>query len=120
MYLYFLYIDDFLIFKNNGDESIDVKNLLKEKFRMTDMNSNVPVSSFLGIKITLNTEAKEVTLSQKKYNLLVSEKYRMSDCNSVKTSMEQNLKIERSCDPSKISQFQEMPTVPYLCTPDVS
>lgn len=85
-----LYVDDIFVVCSNECELNRLKLELSKRFKVSDLTGD---NRFLGVEILWNRETCEVTLSQAKYIETVLKKFRMFDCNPVKTPMENNLKI---------------------------
>ena len=90
-----LYVDDIFVVCSDVAELNRMKADMSERFKITDLSRD---SRFLGVDITWNRERGEVTLSQSRYIQQVLSKFRMSDCNAVKTPMLENIRIEKDKD----------------------
>lgn len=77
-----LYVDDILICTYDMNMMTDFKNYLKNKFAMTDMDQ---VKLFLGIHVQIKDDT--ITLDQNKYLSNILNKFKMNDCNPVKTPL---------------------------------
>ena len=83
-----VYLDDLLITGNNDDYVLFIKRELQKLFDMTDLGL---LHYYLGIEV--DQKPKYIFISQKKYIGDLLSKFRMLDCNSVSTTMEQNQKL---------------------------
>lgn len=86
-----LYVDDILICGENVNEIKEVKNMLKNRFRMKDLGK---VKQYLGIDIEYDPKQKKMTLSQGKYIESLAEKFNVKEAKKYETPMEQNLSLE--------------------------
>lgn len=115
-----LYVDD-LIFTGNDVKMIeDFKASLIRKFEMTDLGL---MSYFLGIEVLQRGDG--IFISQKRYAEEFLKKFRMYDCNPVKTPVEVGTKLCKEGDNAHVdpSLFKQIVgTLRYLtCTrPDIA
>ena len=103
-----VYVDDILIFGNNKQEIQKLKTLLHQKFDMTDLG---PAHMYLGMQISRDRISNKIFLDQRKYIQIVLDRFQMSDCNSVSTPMETNLKLSKREDkatPDETQQYQRL------------
>ena len=77
-----LYVDDLLLAGNNSDAMAMVKEKLKQRFRMTDMEA---VSLVLAMEIKRDLERGTLTISQEAYSRSILERFGMSECKPVNT-----------------------------------
>eukprot|EP00253_Pinus_taeda_P029479 PITA_29479 len=80
--------DDLLMKRNNESYIASIKKELGKSFEMTDLGY---VHYNLGIEVTQHP--KSIFLSQKKYIEDLLKKFGMTECNTLTTPMEQNLKL---------------------------
>lgn len=85
IFIFALYVDDFLAFYNNDEQFNQIKSALMDEFKMKDLG---PVKSFLGMNIKRDDSTGEIVIDQKHYILKVLEKFQMSNCNPVATPLE--------------------------------
>ena len=76
------YVDDLLITGPNDNAVAKVRNILMEKFTMTDFGD---ATRILGIEINQNKERSTISMSQSPYVISLLDKYGMADCNLVHT-----------------------------------
>lgn len=84
-----LYVDDLVIACADIDTLSGFKNYLMSKFKMTDLKD---INYFLGIKVTRYND--KILLDQSAYIKIVLNKFKMHDCNPVKTPLENKLNFE--------------------------
>eukprot|EP00253_Pinus_taeda_P019082 PITA_19082 len=110
-----------LVAKGNNESYIaSIKKELGKSFEMTDLGY---VHYYLGIEVTQHL--KSIFLSQKKYIGYLVNRFGMTECNSLTTPMEQNLKltsIEGKEFEDAIKYRQLVGILNYLTTtrPDIS
>jgi hypothetical protein len=83
-----VYADDIFMIGNNEAYILSIKKELKKGFEMIYMGH---LHYYIGIEVTQNL--KYVSISQKKYNGELLQKFGMGDHNPLSTPMEPNLKI---------------------------
>lgn len=105
-----VYVDDLLIFSNNNDWKETLKDDLKRNFKMKDLGQ---ANSCVGIRITRNRNEGKIFLDQKKYIEEILAKFRMQDCNPVKTPSDPNQKLTKTMSPQSDEEANEMSNVPY-------
>ena len=79
-----LYVDDLLLFSSSLPRLIHLKSKLCQLFEMTDMGE---AHYILGLKITRNRSARQLSLSQQEYVRRVVERYGMTNCNPTSTPL---------------------------------
>ena len=87
-----LYVDDLVI---GGEHLVDinkVKSLLSSKFEMTDMKE---LHEFLGIEVIRTPTG--IMISEWHYILNLLYKFGMTECKSVATPLDRNLKLDVDC-----------------------
>lgn len=77
-----IYVDDILICGSNCREIINLKQSLKNHFKMKDLGM---LGNYLGIHINQNLSEGYTSLSQKTYLENVLKKFQMFDCNGAST-----------------------------------
>lgn len=102
-----LYVDDLLIFGKDKKQVKEIKEALKERFRMKDLGE---AKFFLGIKIHRDREKGLLHISQGKYVRKMLNTFNMADCKPSHIPMETNLKLfeEESND-----QHDKYANIPY-------
>ena len=80
-----LYVDDILITGPTTKIKEEIKLLLKQRYRMSDLG---PAKQFLGLRIVQNPESGITTLSQERAINDLLLKYGMSEANGVHTPLE--------------------------------
>lgn len=78
-----LYVDDLVIATADIKTMNSLKNYLRSKFQMTDLND---IKYFIGMRITRTND--KITLDQNKYLQTVLQKFNMQDCKPQKTPIE--------------------------------
>lgn len=79
-----LYVDDLLLFSSSLPRLLHIKSQLSQLFEMTDMGE---AHYILGLKITRNRSARQLSLSQQEYVRRVVERYGMTSCNPASTPL---------------------------------
>ena len=79
-----LYVDDLLIISSSLPRFVHLKSKLSQLFEMTDMGE---AHYILGLKITRNRSARQLSLSQQEYVRRVVERYGMTNCNPAATPL---------------------------------
>lgn len=105
------YIDNFLIFWEDKKDEEKIKEALRKNFAMRDLGQ---VREFLGMKVEINKEKREIAIHQKAYIAKTLEKFRMSDCKSVKTPIDSNKKWMTENSVLESSEDEEEEDFPYL------
>lgn len=103
-----VYVDDFLIFYNNGKWKNELKQQLTSQFRMKDLGE---VSNILGIRVERN--GKTIKLDQQRYIEDILKRFNMSDCNPVKTPADPSQKLTAEMSPTTPEEIAEMNAIPY-------
>lgn len=75
--LLILYVDDMLIAGNDREKLDEIKNKLKEVFKMTDLGEP---KVFLGMNIERNRVDGVMNVHQSKYIEQILERFNMKDC----------------------------------------
>jgi len=104
-----VYVDDLVLVGPNMRQIEDVKNLLKENFRMTDLG---PAKYILGVQL-IRSEDGAVKLSQETYAKDVLKRFGMADCKSVVSPLDPNKVLTKEMGPQTEEDRQRMATVPY-------
>ncbi|GAB0095500.1 uncharacterized protein DMENIID0001_108920 [Sergentomyia squamirostris] len=105
-----IYVDDLLVFSNNKKQEQKLVQKLSDSFKMKDLGE---VSSVLGIRITRNRDAGEITIDQAQYINEMLKKYGMEDCKGVSNPMDPNQKITKEMSPQNDKDREEMKSTPY-------
>jgi len=92
MYL-ILYVDDIVLASNSLEEIQLVKEQLKRKFEMDDMQE---ISNFLGMKIGYDMARSTLKINQSKYVKDLLKRFGMEDCKPSLVPLETNLKLTRN------------------------
>ena len=100
-----LYVDDLVI---GGESLVDinkVKSLLSGKFEMTDMKE---LHYFLGIEVIWIPAG--IMISQRHYILNLLYKFGMTECKSIATPLDRNLKLDADSgtDECELTQYQQL------------
>ena len=115
-----LYVDDLVIGGENLVEINKVKSLLSDKFEMTDMKE---LHYFLGIEV-IRTPAG-IIISQRHYILNLLYKFGMTECKSIATPLDRNLKLDadsgaKECEPTQYRQLIGSLIYLTITRPDLS
>lgn len=105
-----VYVDDILIFSNSDELDLDIRNKLKNTFKMKDLGE---ASSILGIRITRKKELKTITIDQENYVQRILKRFNMEDCNPVTNPLETGLKLSKDMSPTTEEEKAEMKGIPY-------
>lgn len=105
-----VYVDDFLIFSTDKNESTMLKNELKNRFQMKDIGD---AQNILGFQIARDRKNNVLWLDQEKYMDKILEKFNMSNCNPVSTPVDVNVKLNKDMAPKTDSDIEEMKKVPF-------
>ena len=105
-----VYVDDLLMTGNHESYIASIKRELRKGFEMTNLGY---VHYYLSIEVTQHL--KFISLSLKKYNGDLLNKFGMAECNPLTTPMEQNLKFTSTKgkefeDATKYRQLIRSPT----------
>jgi transposase InsO family protein len=87
-----LYVDDLLLFSESRERIDHFKQLLKERFRMTDLG---PAQQFLGLSIVRDRTKRILFLHQQAYIETLLTKYGLSNCNGHWTPMTSGSKLRK-------------------------
>ena len=85
-----VYVDDLIITGSNTQRIEEFKSSMKTKFEMTDFGL---LNSYLGIEVIQGKS--DIRLCQTNYALKILEEFNMKGCNSAKTPMECQLRLNR-------------------------
>ena len=83
-----LYVDDLIYMGNDSSMFIEFKNSMMKEFDMIDLGM---VHYFLGIEVMQSSDG--IFISHKKYALEILDMFKISNCNSVSTPIDLNLKL---------------------------
>lgn len=88
-----VYVDDFLIFSNNTEETNKLKTILGSEFKLKDLGS---VRRYLGMRINIDKKLNTITVDQQQYIEQLLCTFNMSDCKTADTPIECKLNLEKS------------------------
>lgn len=117
-----LYVDDFFIFSNSDAETNFLKKELSLKFKIKDLGQ---LRQCLGMRVNIDKDKGSISLDQEQYIDELLLRFNMSDCKTVNTPMENNLKLIK-CEIKNDSNFpyqQLIGALMYLAVltrPDIS
>ena len=103
-----VYVEDFLLFSNDQSLVDSVKQQLSSDFQMKDLGE---VRQILGMNITRSDGI--VANDQKKYIEELLTKFRMEDCNTVSTPMDNNQKLTKDMYPKTAEEKRRMSNIPF-------
>ncbi|KAL0960995.1 hypothetical protein HGRIS_014931 [Hohenbuehelia grisea] len=106
-----VFVDDMTIAAKNVDDARRIVEQLKLHFKLRDLG---PTSFLLGVQIERDRENRKLSLSQRQYTLDILERASLSDCNTVTTPMDPNIKLSSTMSPSTPAEWEEMRGVPYI------
>ena len=114
-----LYVDDLVIGGESLTETQKIKKLLLEKFEMKDLND---LHYFLGIEVIQTPEG--FLLSQRHYVLNLLYKFGMTECKSISTPLDRNMKLTadsgKFCEPTQYRQIIGSLIYLTITRPDLS
>lgn len=120
MYLV-IYVDDMLLVGNDKTKIMKIVEKLSTEFKMKDLKE---VSRFMGLNVKIDRSKKTISIDQSHYSLKILEKFNMIECNTIKTPIEQNLKLERGDSSDSELPYRELIGIlMFLCMgsrPDLS
>ncbi len=90
---FIFYVDDLLVFSQEEKLVAEVKNKLKQRFRMTNLG---PIKNYLGIAVNYDRNKRTMELCPMEYVNSLAEKYQVDDMRKFKTPMEKNLDLPYS------------------------
>lgn len=105
-----VYVDDILIFSKDKTMSIELKNYLKSQFQMKDLG---PAKYFLGLNLKHDLNTGVLSIDQEAYIQKMLERFGMTDCNSVSTPMDVNVKLCKMQCPKSVEEKSKMSNIPY-------
>lgn len=105
-----VYVDDLLIFSNNATMKNELKRSLSSSFDMKDLGE---ASSCIGMQITRDRSSGKIYLNQTKYIESILIKYRMSDCNPMKSPTDANQRLTKSMALDSSGIAYDMTNIPY-------
>ncbi|KAJ8764618.1 hypothetical protein K2173_006700 [Erythroxylum novogranatense] len=94
-----LYVDDLLVTGNNAAKIGEFKKEMMKVFEMTDLGE---MNYFLGIEI--KQTQNEVFICQKKYLKEILKRFRMGECKSVNTPMNQKEKLQKEDGAERVDE----------------
>jgi len=99
-----LYVDDMLLFSPSADRVTTLKNLLRAKYKMTDLG---PVRCFLGIEIERDRPRRTLQIHQQRAVRKLLATYGFSQCNGHWTPQPMGSKLRRLDPDSDSETFPE-------------
>lgn len=105
-----IYVDDFLIFTNDGELKRKLKNFLNDQFKMKDLGE---ASLCLGLKITRDRRNGKLWIDQEHYVKSILERFNLANCNPVSTPADASLKLSKQMSPTTQTEIDEMKQIPY-------
>jgi hypothetical protein len=99
-----LYVDDFLLFSNNPEETVKIKNSLMSEYEMQDLGE---AKCCIGMRIRRDRQKGVVMLDQTKYIESLLKTFGMDDSKPVSTPIEPNIKLK------PLPEGESSPEVPY-------
>lgn len=118
-----LYVDDFLIFSNNVNETNKLKCILDSEFKIKDLGR---VQKYLGMNIQVkkNCNSYTITVDQQQYIEELLQKFEMTNCKTADTPIESKLNVTKAenCTPG-ISYQKLIGCLMYLAVmtrPDIA
>jgi hypothetical protein len=106
-----VFVDDMTIVSKSQSAIQKVKDDLKSHFKLRDLG---PTTWLLGVEISRDWEQNSISLSQHQYILDLLQRFKLSDCNTVSTPLDPNVKLSLSMCPQSSSEIEEMKSIPYL------
>ena len=91
-----LYVNDLLLLGEDLSKIKDVKRQLGEWYQMKDQR---PASSYLGIWITRNQNARAIWIDQQAYIENALKRFELQDANNTKTPLPAGIHLEKSEEP---------------------
>lgn len=115
-----LYVDDLIFTGNNEAMLVNFKESMKAEFDMSDLGS---LHYFLGLEVVQNSAG--IFVSQRKYVGEILKKFKMADCNPVKTPIEVGVKLMKDLSGADVNSTlykQIVGSLMYLTAtrPDIS
>lgn len=98
-----VYVDDLIIATNENELLNQIKNKLKETFKMRDLG---PLKYCLGIQFVQDKESKEIKMNQFKYISDLVKRYKLQEANIAITPLEPKIKLSKNEDSPEISSKQ--------------
>lgn len=110
MFFLAVYVDDILLFSNDGVTKKSVKEHLQKRFKMKDLGE---ATSCVGLHITRDRREGKIFIEQSKYINEILSRFNMSDCKPVTTPYDPNQKLSVDMAPKSEMEIREMANVPY-------
>ncbi len=79
-----MYVNDLLLFDLNLNDLQNIKNQLKQRFKMTNLRQ---LSHYLGMKIIINSDRDQLVLTQSIYLKKILKQFEMNESKFVSISM---------------------------------
>ncbi|KXJ84276.1 hypothetical protein RP20_CCG014294 [Aedes albopictus] len=105
-----IYVDDLLIFTNDGRLKKKLKQFLMQNFKMKDLG---PATHCLGIRIKRNRREGKLSLDQQAYIEEIVRRFGMENAYSIATPADSGVRLEKSMAPKTEEEEMEMRNVPY-------
>jgi hypothetical protein len=104
-----LYVDDIFLVTNQPE----IDYCLELKRLGLDIKDLGPISYFLGIRANRNLDTMEISLDQEKYVETVLDKFKMNDCSTMSTPINESEPLSESMSPTDYKGHLEMRNIPY-------
>src|SRR2546423_9100174 len=102
-----LYVDDFLIVRENEDDIAMIKGLLAERFEMKDLGI---AERFLGMEIEYEEDGS-VKLHQEQYLHNLLKRHRMQDCNPLSIPLDTSVNLIKAIDSDHLANSKEYTSI---------
>lgn len=98
-----LFVDDFFVFSNSASGTDQLVNELSHKFKIKNLGQ---LRQCLGLRVKINKNV--ITVDQEQYVESLLRRFKMSQCKTVETPMEMNLKLEKSQNVCNDYPYQQL------------
>lgn len=98
-----VYVDDIIIMGKNQNVIDRIKSLIKKRFKVRDLGA---IKNFLNINIEYDVNGRVMKLNQKDLIVTILKKFKMLDCNPVKTPIERNLDLENISSNCNVTTYK--------------
>lgn len=106
-----VFVDDITIAAKTQPEIDSFITQLATHFTLRDLG---PTNWLLGVELKRDWNAGTITMSQRQYCLDILDRFDMSDCNPVGTSLNPNVKLTKDQCPQTLAEQEEMLNFPYI------